>query len=224
MDQAPRDGVPDRFANVLPGRVEDGGDLLPREPSRPAGEKPLIALGQPALATRPRNLFHDHAASRAIDPPHGVHEHHGDLPQRHKFEPPLGEAVVAGPPPAAARTDGAAIGPRRDRHFDRQMRRVLLPPRLAVDERLVTFDPVEDSLQLHPALTPRGEALATPSLLGTRAGCTSSSSSRRSARFSLPEQQRRGEGGWGSGGRDLGASWSLPPRPAKQRQFTHRFC
>ena len=26
-------------------------------------------------------------------------------------------------------------------------------------------------------------------------------------------QQRRGEGGWGSGGRDLGAVWSLPPEP-----------
>jgi len=39
----------------------------------------------------------------------------------------------------------------------------------------------------------------------------------------IPEQQRRGEGGWGCGGRDLGASWSLPPRPRKWTFFTHEF-
>jgi hypothetical protein len=179
MDQAPGDGVPDGVAHVLPGRVEDGGDLLPREPSRPAGQEPLVALGQPALAAGPGNLFDHDAARGTVDAPHGGHEHHGDLPQRHELEPPLGETVVAGPPPAAARTNGATIGSRLDRRFDGQTRRVFLPSRLAVDERLVTFDAIEDSLQVHPALTPSDEAVATPSLLGTRAGCTCWQSSLR---------------------------------------------
>ena len=118
VHQAPADGVPHRIADMLPGGVEDGGHFLPGEPPSPAGQKPLIAGGQPRLAVGPRNLLDDDPTTWAIDAPQCVDEHHGDLPQRHVLEAAGCQAVVAGPVLPAAGTDRPAIGPRADRHFE----------------------------------------------------------------------------------------------------------
>src|SRR6202035_4255010 len=97
----------------------------------------------------PGNVLDHHAAGRTINAAQGIHEHHGDLPQRHELKTPQRQAIIARPWLSAARADRPAVGSRVDRHFDRRSS-VAGPPRISINERLVMLDAIEDSLQLHP--------------------------------------------------------------------------
>lgn len=72
-----------------------------------------IATG--VFALRPRDGLDLDVASGAIDPPHGVRERDGDIPDGNELElPRLRHVVVAGTKFATPRASGFAVGPRDD--------------------------------------------------------------------------------------------------------------
>ena len=140
---------------------------------RPAGKEPTVAGRQVALSSGPRHSLHRHAALWAVHTPPGIDKMHGDPPQRHELPPPLRQPVVARPAAAAARADRPAILAGMNLHFERRPPRAFHPFGFSVNKGLERFDPIEDSIQLHPVVAP-GEMVgfATPSLTGNATGCT----------------------------------------------------
>ena len=92
---------------------------------------------------------------------------------RHELEPPLRQPIVARPRTAATRADWPTILPGKHLHFERWSPCAFHPSDFSVHKGLERFDPIEDSLQLHPVVT-SGEMVgfATPSLTGNATGCT----------------------------------------------------
>src|SRR5271166_2011056 len=172
MGQTPRNRVFYRTKHVFPTDSKGIRHILPAEPFRPAGKEPAEGRRQRTFSFGPRHLLHRHAALRAVHPPHRVDEEHGNLPERHKLEPPPRQPVVARSLAATTGTDRSAVGPRLDRHLDRQPGCFFRPLGFSVNKRLVSLDAIEDTLQLHPVLAP-GEmvGLLTPSLPGNLTGC-----------------------------------------------------
>src|ERR1039457_3486804 len=162
-----------RLEHGSPTGVEDAGDFVPGEAFGPLGQEPAVSGGLVAFFDRPWHTLHRHSATRAVHSPHRVDEEHGDLPQRHELETPLGQVIVNRSLAATAGTDWSAVGPGPDRNLDRSIGRAAGHFGLFVHEGLERFDQIEDSFQLHPVLAP-GEMVVsiTPSLPGNRAGCT----------------------------------------------------
>ncbi len=94
MGHAPENRMFYRLEHVSPAGVEDAGHLVPGQTLGPAGQEPAITGRQVAFPDGPRHLLHRHAAFSAVHPPHGIHEEHGDPPQRHELEPPLRQPIV----------------------------------------------------------------------------------------------------------------------------------
>ena len=100
------------------------------------------------LAIAPGNLFHFHVARWTIDPSHRIHEVHGDPPQGHELEAPLGQAVVAGPHLAAARADRSPVAAGFDLNFDCRPVGIVYPSGFSVDERLEILDAIATRLRI----------------------------------------------------------------------------
>jgi hypothetical protein len=88
-------------------------------------------------------VFDGHATGRAINASLSVNEDYGNLPERHELEPSRRKLVVAAAAFSAAGTDGAAVGPRTNRHFDRQSQDFIMQARRSVNKGLVTFQSIE---------------------------------------------------------------------------------
>ena len=125
-----------------------------------------------AFSSGPRHSLYRHPAASAVYPSQGINKVHGNSPQRHELEPPLRQPVVTRPWSPAARANRPAILAGIEGNFQRRAWRTFHPLDFSVHEGLVRFDPIEDSLQLHPVVAP-GEMVrfATPSLAGIPAGC-----------------------------------------------------
>ena len=136
-------------------------------------QEPAVAGGQTALSSGPGHSLRRHPAVRAIHPPRSVREVYGNPPERYELEPPSRKAVVTRPLAAAARANRPAVLPGNHLHFERRPAFALHPCCFSVHEGLERFDPIEDSLKLHPVVAP-GEMVCcpTPSLTGIPAGCT----------------------------------------------------
>ena len=173
MQHAPENRLFHRLEHVSPGGVEDRGHLLPGQMFGPACQEPAVTGRQMVLSYGPRHSLRRYPADWAIHSPQGIHEIHGNPPQRNELEPPFGKAVVARSRPTAARADRPAILAGVQCHFQRRSPGSLHPDCFSVHKGLERFDPIEDSLQLHPVVAP-GEmvGLVTPSLTGIPAGCT----------------------------------------------------
>ena len=115
-------------------------------------QEQYVGLGQLVLADSPGNLFDPHAAVPAINPSHGVQEHHHEAPQRDKLKSPLPKVIVAGRRPVAARAHRlrAAAGP----HGDLDGLAVGAMLRLLVDEAGKVLILVQQGDQPHGSATP----------------------------------------------------------------------
>ena len=149
--QTPGNGVFHRFVDMLPADAEGDGNFLPGHASRPASKEPFVLSGQGTLAFRPGNTLHLDTAGRAFHPPHLVNEVHHDPPEWHKLEPSrFWHGVVTWTRSFAARTDTKSVSSGKNLDFNCRSHRILHPSYFSKDERLVTRDSIEDSLQLHP--------------------------------------------------------------------------
>src|SRR5690242_17426233 len=117
--QAPGDDVFNRVENLVPGSAKGFGCFLPGQLARPPGQKEHVGSGQLALALAPRHfLDYHHAATAAIDPPHGVQEEDEKPPQGDELETPLGKLVITRCRLMTTRADGGRTLTRSHGHFD----------------------------------------------------------------------------------------------------------
>jgi hypothetical protein len=94
MRQAPGNEVLDSVADLVLGSVEGFGRFLPGKAPRPATQKQHVGLGEVMLAVAPGNFFDSHAATAAVDPPHGIQEEDQKASERNELEPLGGKLIV----------------------------------------------------------------------------------------------------------------------------------
>ena len=174
MDHAPENRVFYRLEHVSPGGVEDAGHLVPGQTLRPAGQEPAVAGRQVTFSLWPKALAPPSPRSFGQSTRRMAYTKNTAIPhKRHELEPPLRQPIVARPRPTAARADRPAILAGMHLHFERRSPGVFHPSGFSVHKGLERFDPIEDSLQLHPVVAPGEMAgFANPSLTGNPAGCT----------------------------------------------------
>ena len=148
--QAPAYGHRDRSEYTVPRRLEYLGHLRPANPLRPAGEEPGVRRRRLVLAAAPGHRLDHHAARVAVDPAHGVHEEHRDLPQRNELKTTRRQRVVPGSRASAPGASRPRVSPGTKLHIQHEALAILTQMGLCVDEGLVPLDPVEDSLQPYP--------------------------------------------------------------------------
>src|SRR5262249_37088049 len=102
LRQAPGHDIFDRVEDLLPTGTERLRGLLPGQPARPVRQKQHVGFAQGVLALGPRHRLHLHPAAAAVDPAHGVEQHHRKTPDRNKLEAALLKSVVTGRRPLAA--------------------------------------------------------------------------------------------------------------------------
>jgi hypothetical protein len=139
-----------RAYHRIPTGHEGYRHFLPAHTLGPGGQKPGIGRGQAVLASGPRHFFHlDPVAERTIDPAWTVEEENQNSPKGNKLESSLGQSVVARSLSAAAGADGPAATSGTQGYFNGQM--AVLPQFTSViDKTRLFFDPVQDSLYMHP--------------------------------------------------------------------------
>ena len=149
---APGDGHVDRAKDLVPTGAEHGRHLFPTEALGPAGQKPHVGGRELVLALGPGHVLDAHAARRARDAAHHVEKEHRHAPQRHKFEAPRSEPVVMDAPLAASRAARPIPRMRIDVDCEREAVALILEPHVAVHKSPVLLNPIQDSLDLHPAV------------------------------------------------------------------------
>ncbi len=99
------------------------------------------------LAVSPRHPLDRHAAAPAIDTPHAVEKEHRNGPLRDELESALVQGGVLGTPVAAvaARQSAAAVG----LDFNQDSATAIGEKGGLVNEALLLFDTIEDSLKLN---------------------------------------------------------------------------
>jgi len=147
MNHALMDDPLHRPKHRVPTRAEDRRGLLPTEPLGPGREKNPVTVCRAVLAIGPRHPFDGHAATRAVDAAHAVQEEHRNGPERDEFESSLAERVVPRALLAAPATDRPTAAVRMD--VDQDFTAAACETWVTVDETLLLFDAVEDSLELH---------------------------------------------------------------------------
>ena len=86
--------------------MECFGRFLPREPTRPAGQKQHIGVGQGTLAIAPGHFLDDDSlTTAAIDATHGIKQKNQKASKGNELETALGELIVPGGRLMAARTN-----------------------------------------------------------------------------------------------------------------------
>ena len=93
--QSPTYDILNGMTNLLPRSEKGFSSLFPGQFPRPMRQKLHISLGQLMLATGPGNLFHFHATTLTVNPPHAVKQKHKNTPQGNEFKPPFWLVVVS---------------------------------------------------------------------------------------------------------------------------------
>src|SRR6185312_1505243 len=123
------------------------------------------------LTQGPWHVFHHHAVLSALDPSGCIQKIRGQTPQRYKLKPPLGQPIVAGGALVALRALAFGAFSRSNLDFNpgSGAGRLLRRDQTArmIDEALVSFDKVEQDLQVQVHNSVSGKR---------RAQCGSSSS------------------------------------------------
>ena len=117
------------------------------------------------LAVGPGHLFHRDAARRAIDPSHHVEEEHAQPPERHELEAARRQAIVHAAAAATSRTPWTIATMGRDRDGQGESADLLLEVHRAIDESALLLNPVQDSLDLHPAVGLRERLASSTAIL-----------------------------------------------------------
>ena len=169
MPQAPADRHLHRFKDCLPTRAEQTRRLMPTQPPRPNGQKPLEAARRTLLPTSPGNSLDSNAARRAVHPSRRVDQPHQKSPQRYMLEATGCQVIVRRASLATDRTDRTTPSPRSNRDVDTSMG-VVMPNGFLVNKTSVTFHCVEDNLEVHPDPSQLGitKSLLTPSCTARR--------------------------------------------------------
>ena len=127
--------------------------LAPAQPLRPPRQKPGVGGRQLVLPRRPRHPLDAHpAAGRAGDPAHAIQEEDAQAPERHELEPPRVQRVVVGAAAPAAAAPGPVAPVRVDLNLEPEGGPLPAQPRRAIHEPTMFLNPIQDSLDLHPAV------------------------------------------------------------------------
>ena len=118
----------------------------------PSGKKPGIRRGQVVLTFDPGYTLHLYAASRAIDPPHGIQEKYCDSPQRDELESAHWQRVIAGAGKAAAGTDWPPVFARPYFNFKDRLLLLLYKSCGGIYKTMMQLNPIQDRLEQHPVL------------------------------------------------------------------------
>ncbi len=149
---APRHRHRDGPEHLVPAGAEDARDLLPTEALGPRREEPHVGGGQLVFAVGPGHPLDGDATAPAIDASHDVEEEDAQAPQRDEFETPRRQPVVHRPRLAASRAPRPIAAMRRDVDRQREAGDLLLELHRAVDKPPVLLNPIQDSLDVHPAV------------------------------------------------------------------------
>lgn len=154
MGESPIHRHLDGTVDILPSTVKGSGHLKPGKPFSPISKKPYIGCGQMPFPLRPRDPFDLNAASRTVDPAHGVQKEDSDPPQGNKLEMAHGLGVITGAGLATTRTDWSAAFPCPNLHFKCQTVATFTETGLAVHKTFVDLDSIQYRLYLHPVSPP----------------------------------------------------------------------
>ena len=99
------------------------------------------------FAVGPRHFLDRNAASATGNAAHRVNKKHRDSPQGHELKPPLAERIVTWSFATTAAANRSASLVRSERNQSRCP--VLVPSDVVVNEALLLFNAIEDSLELH---------------------------------------------------------------------------
>src|SRR5690606_12087906 len=143
-----------RREDMIPGRPERFGNLLPAQTLGPARQKPGVGLRQLVFPRHPGHLFHPNATTGTIHPARCIDEKHLNTPHRNKFKAAHRQPVIAGPSTLAARANCPTIRPRPQFRLYGQFVGVFHPTHSAIHKRLEILHAVKDSLEVHPVLSP----------------------------------------------------------------------
>ena len=158
-----------RTKHFPPARVEDLGNLFPRQPPWPSSQKPSVGVSELVFARRPRHPLDLYPTARTCHPAHCVDQEHRDPPQRHEFESPRRQSVVPRGRTPAPRTLRSGVCSRSYLHFQRQLR-ALDQARRSVHKRTLSLNPIQDSLDLHAVPLLRADVVSQLHLLRVRNG------------------------------------------------------
>ena len=162
---APGDGHGHRAEHAVPGGVKGRRHLAPTQPLRPPRQEPRVGGRQLVFSLRPRHPLDAHtAAPRAGDPAHPIQEEDAEAPERHELEPPRGERVVLGAAAPAPRAARLVAPVRVDFHLEPEGGPLLAQSDRPIHESAMFLNPIQDSLDLHPAFASehRGLVLQPP--------------------------------------------------------------
>ena len=224
---APGDGHGHCAEHAVPAGPKGRRHLAPTQTLRPPGQKPRVGGRQLVFPLRPRHLLDAHmAAGRAVDPAHPIQEEDADAPERHELEPPRGERVVLGtavPAPRAARPIAQV---RVDFDLEPEGRPLPAQAYRPIHESAMFLNPIQDSLELHPAVRLRDRWVVLPQPLSQ--GRRGMRSSWRRALGTLPAPWTRRPRLPRRGKRyafstSFHRASSLPSHPPIG-SITHRFC
>jgi len=111
--------------------------------------KPGERVGRLHLACRPRHRLDGDAAAPALDPAHGVHQEHGQSPERYEAEEARVEHVVARPLLEAGRADATPPSTWANVDPERRAGSRALPAHLLVDETGRRVEAAQDRFDVH---------------------------------------------------------------------------
>jgi hypothetical protein len=147
VNDAPADDPQHRPKHRVPTRPEDRRRLLPAQSLGPGCQENSVTVSRAVFAIGPGNPFDGHAAARAIDASHASQEEHRNGPQRDELESPLAQRILLGAFTTALTADLSA--PTVGLDVDRDFAAVVGETSVAVNEALLLFNAVEDSLDFH---------------------------------------------------------------------------
>ena len=204
---APGNGHGHRAEHAVPGGPKGHRHLPPAQALRPPRQEPRVGGRQLVFPLRPWHSLDAHtAARRAGDPAHPIQEEDAEAPERHELEPPHRERVVLGAAAPAPRAARPVAQVRVDCDLQPEGGPLLAQSYRPVHESAMFLNPIQDSLELHPAVRLRGRWSVLPQPL---------SQDRRGMRYS-----------WRRALWTLPAPWTHRPRPprlGKRRAFSTSF-
>ena len=97
-----------------------------------------------ALAFASGNLLHPNPAARTIHPAQGVQKENRQTPQGDKFEPPLGQNIIARPWLTTMGTPGFAAPPSPDLDFNEPAVLLFTPPDRPIDKTRMPLNSIQE--------------------------------------------------------------------------------
>ena len=144
VSQTPLDHVFHRAAHALPTGTENDGRFLPRQPSRPTGQKLHKSQRHLAFAASPRHPFGRDAMNQTIHSTRSVDQQHGNHPQRHEFKTTgHGGSIIARSGFTTFSTMRDALAMRSNGHLDLKTRLAVAESHIFVNETLERVNAIE---------------------------------------------------------------------------------